>query len=345
MGDIRTTLGQKPSETTAKRKARKLRFVFWFTLSLIAIGLAGHFTKCRKYAHANGFTTTREYAEIRAAAEGRVERILHSSGDMVVSNAVLVRLESRAEEAALGEARARVAQAEAEITLLETQSADALKRHRNAVKLAEMELEHSRNNLELTRQLHDKSLASGRQLANDEFAVRRGEESLRALNEIDMTVSEKQIAALHRNAESLREAARRAEAALERREIRATLDGRLMKYTFYEGEIIRPDMVLFEIFKGPVNTMKIRIPERHAARVTTGLETQAQLATHRSIIPRRFNGRVEFIRPVVEGDGANNYRVAYCSLDLEGEDVPPGVTADTRIFISHASVWSHIFKP
>jgi len=345
MGDLRTTPGQKPLETTAGRKKKKRKIFFWFVFTILLIGAAGHFIPYPRYAYATGYTTTREYAEIRSAANGQVAQIFYSSGDMVASNAVLVRLESRAEEAALAEARARIAQAEAEITHLESQAADELKRHQNDIKLAEMDLGHSRKNLELTRQLHDKSLTSGRQLAADEFAVSRNGEALRALKEQDMTVKEKQIAAMRSNVESLGEVARRAEAALAQREVRATLDGMLMKYTFYEGEIIRPDMVLFEVFKGPVNTMKIRIPERYSARVTTGMEAKAQLATHRSVITRRFIGEVAFIRPVVEGDGTDNYRVAYCSLDLEDENVPPGVTVDTRIFIEYAPIWKHILEP
>jgi len=345
MGDLRTTTGEKPPETTAGRKKKKRKIFFWLIFSTAAICAAGHFIPYPRYAYATGYTTTREYAEIRSAAEGRVAQIFYSSGDMVESNAVLMRLESRAEEAALGEAKARIAQAQAEIKHLETQAADELKRHQNDVRLAGMDLEHSRKNLELTRQLHDKTLTSGRQLAADEFAVRRNEETLRALNEIDMTVKDKQIAAMRRNVESLEEVARRAEAALAQREVRATLGGLLMKYTFYEGEIIRPDMVLFEVFKGPVNTMKIRVPERYSARVATDMTAQALLATHRSLIPRRFKGEVAFIRPVVEGDGTANYRVAYCSIDLEGENVPPGVSVDTRIFIEYAPIWKHILEP
>jgi len=345
MGDLRTTPGQKPLETTAGRKKRKHKIFFWMLTGTAAVCAAGHYIPYPRFAYAAGYTTTREYAEIRSAAEGRVAQIFYSSGDMVESNAVLMRLESRAEEAALGEARARIAQAEARIVHLETLAADELKRHENDVKLAEMDLEFSRQNLELTRQLHEKSLTSGRQLATDEFAVKRNTEWLRTLKEQDMTVKEKEIAAMRRDVESLGEVARRAEAALAQREIRATLGGLLMKYTFYEGEIIRPDMVLFEVFQGPVNTMKIRIPERYSARVTTGMETKSQLATHRSLVPRRFRGEVAFIRPVVEGDGSDNYRVAYCSLDLEDEDVPPGVTVDTRIFIEYAPIWKHILEP
>jgi multidrug resistance efflux pump len=212
------------------------------------------------------------------------------------------------------------------------------------LKAAELELEHARRNLELTRQLFDKSLASGRQLSTDEFAVKRVEDALRALQEIDATVAGRQLEVLRQRVESSREAAERARVALEQRSVTAPIAGRLMRYTFYPGEIIRPDMVLYEIFDGPVNTMKVRVPERHAAHIHIGQAVQARLGTHRTIFIRRFPGEVAFMRPVVEGDGGDNYRVIYCTLDLEGEDVPPGTSAETRIRIGRSSFWMHVLE-
>ena len=66
---------------------------------------------------------------------------------------------------------------------------------------------------------------------------------------------------------------------------------------------------------------------------------------HRRIIPRRFPGEVAVLRDVVEGDGAANYRVAYCNIDLQGETVPPGTSVEARIRIGKSSVWMHILEP
>ena len=345
MGDVRTTTGQKPPETMQQRRSKLRRALRIVVALLLAIGAAGHFIKLPKYAYANGYATTVEYAEVRSAAEGRLAEILKTSGDEVKAGEALLRLEDGTERAAYEEANSKVAQGEAELTFREAEAADALRRHTNAIIAAEIELEQMRKTLELTRQLFDKSLTSGRQLSSDEFAVRRAEDRLRALREIDMSVSLKQIAALGENVAALREAANRAKAALELRTVRAPIAGRVVRYTFYVGEVIRPDMVLYEVFGGTVDTMKLRIPERYAARVRVGHPVGAKFGTHRRIIPRRFPGEVAVLRDVVEGDGAANYRVAYCNIDLQGETVPPGTSVEARIRIGKSSVWMHILEP
>ncbi len=345
MGDIRTTTGQKPPDTAFERKSKRMRILQALLIILTVIGLSGQFIQLPKYAYANGYSTTTGYAEVRSTIEGRVAEIVHSSGDEVQAGDVLMRLDDRTEKAVYDEAKAKVAEAEAEIAYREVEAVDALVRHQNSVKAAEMELEHSRKSLEMTRQLFEKSLTSGRQLSNDEFAVSKSEESLRALKEIDMTVVQKQLLMLRQKVESLREVAERTRVAMEQRTILAPIAGRVMRYTFYPGEVIRPDMVLFEIFVGEVNTMKIRVSERYAARVKVGQGVQARLGTHKTIIPRRFPGKVAFMRPVVEGDGGNNYRVVYCDLDLEGEVIPPGTSVEARIRLGKASIWMHILEP
>jgi multidrug resistance efflux pump len=345
MGDVRTTTGQKPPETMQQRRSKLSRALRIVVTLLLAIGAAGHFIKLPKYAYANGYATTVEYAEVRSAAEGRLAEIFKTSGDEVKAGEALLMLEDGTERAAYEEANSKVAQGEAELTFREAEAADALRRHTNAIIAAEIELEQMRKTLELTRQLYEKSLTSGRQLSSDEFAVRRAEDRLRALREIDMSVSLKQIAALRQNVAALREAANRAKAALELRTVHAPIAGRVVRYTFYVGEVIRPDMVLYEVFGGTVDTMKLRIPERYAARVRVGHPVGAKFGTHRRIIPRRFPGEVAVLRDVVEGDGAANYRVAYCNIDLQGETVPPGTSVEARIRIGKSSVWMHILEP
>lgn len=345
MGDTRTTTGQKPPETVSQRKSKARRIVYGFVFALILIGVLGQVIKIPKYAYANGYATTIGYAEVRCAVEGRVAEILHTSGDLVKTGDVLLRLEDGTEKAAYEEAMSKVAEGEAQLGFREAEWADSLKRHENDIQAAVMELEQMRKNLELTRQLFDKALTSGRQLSTDEFAVRRSEEKLRALKEIDMNVAQKQLSVLRQNVASLREAATRAKVALEQRSVKAPISGRVVRYTFYVGEMMRPDMVLYEVFEGKVNTMKLRVPERYAARIELGQKVGAKLGTHKRIIPRRFPGKVAVLRDVVEGDGADNYRVVYCDLDLQGEAVPPGTSVEARIYLGRTSIWMHVLEP
>jgi hypothetical protein len=132
---------------------------------------------------------------------------------------------------------------------------------------------------------------------------------------------------------------------LAQRVVRAPRDGRIVRYTFYVGELVRPDMVLYEVFEGDVDLLKLRIPERYATRVKPGMRVEAQLGTYRTLWPTRFKGKVDVLRDVVEGDGTRNYRVAYCTLERDGQEVAPGTSAEARIRVGRSSLWNVLLQP
>ena len=345
MGDVRTTTGEKPPATQNERRSRFARNVLVTLLVLAAIVGLGTVIRVPRYAPAAGYATTSGYAEVRSATTGKVDEILVTSGGEVRRGDVLVRLEDDEQRAAVAEARSLVSKGEAELALREAAAAESLRQHTNSLKLAEMDLAHARDQLDVTRQLHAKGLASGRQLSTDTFAVARGEEALRALREADMTLEGRQVEVLRREVETRRDALVRAEAALADRTVRAPADGKVVRYTFYVGEMIRPDMVLYEVFNGEVDTLKLRIPERYSGRVRPGMGLEAKLGSHLTLLPTWFQGEVTLLRDVVEGDGSSNYRVAYCRLDRNGVDIAPGTSADARIRVGSSSLWRLILEP
>jgi multidrug resistance efflux pump len=345
MGDVRTTTGEKLPPTATERRSRKWRVTLSILLVLTAIGVVGHAVHVPRYAPATGYATTSGYAEVRAATTGKIAAILSTSGAIVKEGDILVQLEDDAERAALAEAKSTVAKGEAELTYREAAVADGARQHANRIRAAEMDLSHARERLDVTKQLHAKGLASGRQLSDDEHGVAKGEDTVRALREIDLSVEARQLDVLRRDVETRREALTRAEAAVAQRAVRAPRGGRIVRYTFYVGELVRPDMVLYEVFDGEVDTLKLRIPERYAARVQPGMRVEAQLGTYRTLLPTRFKGKVDILRDVVEGDGTRNYRVAYCTLDREGHAVAPGTSADARIHVGRSSLWNVLLQP
>ncbi len=345
MGDVRTTTGEKLPPTATERRSRKWRVAGSMTLVLAGIVLAGTLVQVPRYAPASGYATTSGYAEVRSAITGRISAILATSGEDVRQGALLVQLEDDTERAALAEARTQVAKGEAELAYRQSAATDHERQHLNRIKAAEMDLAHARQRLEVTRQLHSRGLASGRQLSDDEHGVAKGEEAIRALREIDMTVEARQLEVLQREVETRQEVLARAEAALAQRSIRAPRDGRIVRYTFYVGELVRPDMVLYEVFEGEVNTLKLRIPERYAARIRPGMKVEAQLGTYRTLLPTRFKGTLDILRDVVEGDGTKNYRVAYCSFHRAGREVAPGTSVDARIRVGRSSLWMVLLQP
>ena len=334
MGDIRTTAGEEMPSTRSERSSRLLRNLGVALLTAAVVVATGFLIRVPKYAAASGYATTSVYAETRSATTGRIAEILVFSGDDVKAGDPLVRLEDDAERAAVGEARSQVAEAESRLSLKSASVAETLRAHNERLRLAELELSYAEEQLKLTRLLHDKGLVSGRKLSDDEFGVTRSRETLRSLRETDITIGQIEIDVLKQELATKREALERAEAALRDRTIRAPIAGRAFRYTFYVGELLRPDMVLYEVFDGEVN-----------ARVKPGQRVKLRLGTYRTLIPTRFYGQVEAMRDVVEGSGDNNYRVVYCSFDRKDWPVAPGTSANARIRIGRVSLWSLLFQP
>ena len=48
---------------------------------------------------------------------------------------------------------------------------------------------------------------------------------------------------------------------------------------------------------------------------------------------------VEALRNVIQTRGDNSYRVAYCSFDAQGLEIPPGTTAEARIYYGTTNFW------
>ena len=373
MGDIRTTRGVEPPAPKPERRRRAIRRTAVGLAIVAAVAAAGMVIRVPRRAYASGYATTLEYAEVRSAASGRVAEILARSGDVVEKGAPLLRLEDDAErtavaeaegsaaeaEAALAEAEAGIAKGEAELELRAAQRTENLRLHAASVKSAELDVAQAESRLALTRQLHEKGLASGRKLEDDQYSLSKAQEHLKSLQEKDLTLEDRQIEVLRRDVEvrrgslarlravldRARAAVEHARAALDQRTVLAPASGRVVRYTFYVGEMIRPDMVLYEIFGGEVRSLKLRVPEKSAGEVAVGMPLDVRLRTVRGLLPRRFPGKIDILRDVVEGTGDASYRVAYASFDPGDTPVTPGTTAEARIRTGTVPIWEFIVEP
>ena len=127
------------------------------------------------------------------------------------------------------------------------------------------------------------------------------------------------------------------------REIRAPIAGQVLRYEFVLGELVRPETLLYEIFGGDKQILKLRILERHALRVAVGNRYYAWLASYRGLQRIRFRGEVQHLRNVIQSDGQATYRVAFCSFDPQNNAVPPGTTAEAKIYYGKTYLWFFLF--
>lgn len=343
MGEYRTTTGEPlPNTPRVRRRLRRVlaqRLIMGSVL-VILIGFAIPVT--RRIA-ASGYVTADDYAEVRPAMVGQVAEICVRSGQPVRQGDVLVRLEDAAEQASLEEARSNVHRLEADVVRRAAELAEAARRRESELGLAKLHHEHAGTALALLEELSAKGLASGRALADQRMALAVAEAEWQSRREEDTTLAAKELEVMQRELESMRSAVHRAEARLAARHILAPVAGRVVRYEFVIGEQVTPESVLYEVFGGDALVLKLRIPERHAARVHAGAAYSARLDPYRGWGDRRFRGQVETLRAVIQSDSARNYRMAYCTFTPDERRVLPGTSAEARVTVGRSSLWAWLF--
>ncbi len=344
MGEYRSTTGEKMPSTTRERRRKRLRVTLTIALLVVVIVVLGNHLKVTRRVPASGYATTSLYAEVRAPALGQVVAIEQNSGDTVAAGTVLVRLDDAVERALLAEAESEARRSAAELAWREAELVEQHRERTNLIEVAAMTLEHARKRLEITEQLGGKGLASSRDIMEDNFRVRLAEAEYRRLAEADFQLAERQLSVLQQTLQSRQETVARARANFEAKTIRAPIDGQLFRHTFFIGEVVRPDIVLYEIFGGGDHVLRLRVPERYATRVATNQTVRLQLRTTQRLLRRKWlSGRLVHVRDAIQSEGNQTYRVLYCAFDPAGIPVPPGTSADAQIEVGRSTLWQMLF--
>lgn len=366
MGVLRVTRGEKlPLSQKAAAKRRNI-ILFLIIFFLLAIGIAGHVIKIDRYTIASGYVTTENYAEVRPPVTGIVSKIMVKSGEKVTQGQVLVQLNSEEEEALLAETKARVSKLQTEVERrkaemaidLERRGVDLLEQqraHKDNIAIAELQLQNARTRLKLTSELVAKGLKAANNLEDDKLKEQLAEVTLQSLQNKDFAVYEEllkrdrskydqEIAALANELRALEDAVRRVEARLQTRMIRAPIDGIVVRYEFVIGELLTPTSVIYEIFGGEKQVLKLRVSERHAMKVGVGQKYRARLSSYKGLIRQYFYGDVQYLRNVIQADGKSTYRMAYCDFEAGELHIPPGTTAEARIYYGKSSFWLYLFN-
>ncbi len=340
MGVVHTPGPGRPMPLPAKtRRWLARRMLLRLGAALVLVAIAGWFIRVPRVVWANGNVISEEYAEIRPAVAGTVQSIAAHSGDQVRRGDLLVQLDNAEALATLEEARRQMHKAEAELTRREAEVAEQKRRRAEDMAVVDLRLQNARSRLARIKELLSRGLVAGSALEDEQLKVDLIQAELESLRQQDMSVYDKELAVVREELAARREAVTRAEAAAQARAIRAPIDGQVLRYEFVTGEMVRPDVVLMEIFGGEGQVLKLRIPERHAARVKAGDPYRARLASYGGLRDIWFRGEVQHLRNVIQYEGASGYRVAYCSFDPQGRGVPPGATAEARVYCGRTRLW------
>lgn len=344
MSDYRTTTGEPLPEGAREKRRWRRRWVRRAAWIVGAVLVVGFLLPVRVRIAASGYVTTDDYAEVRPAEAGPVAAILAEAGQSVTKGDMLVRLDDRVQRAARDEAAAAVSRTEAQIASRTAAMEEQQRRHGHLITQAEIRLAHAEIVMKMTADLHAKGLDSGRSLEDRKTALALARSECERLRDEDATtLARKEIEVLQRELDMLRNALAKAEAQLQTRHILAPISGQAVRYEFVTGELVTPQNVLYEIFGGDRQILKLRIPERHAAQVTPGAPYKAVLSIYTGLGRHRFRGTVSALRSVIQSDNQQTYRMAYCTFDDDGRAVPPGTSAEARITVATVPFWFWMF--
>ncbi|OPZ25716.1 MAG: multidrug resistance protein MdtN [Lentisphaerae bacterium ADurb.BinA184] len=342
MGDYRTTTGEPLPPPTRVRRARLWRGLLvglFLVGGILALGLI---YRIERYVPAVGYVTTEEFAEVRAPISGTVAEIVVDTGVQVSQGDVLIRLDAAQQVAALEEAKAQLSRIQAEAARRQIEIAERKRTLAEETAVAQLRLTNAVRKLERTRELVAKGLAAGSQLEDLELQRDLSEADVNSLRNRDLSLFERELEGVGQEVKAHEDGVRLAELRVASREVRAPISGQVLRYDFVLGEMVQPDRVLMELFGGARQVLRLKVAERYAAMVAAGQRYTARLASYRGTNEVIFTGAVENLRNVIEGDGERTYRVAYCSFEANGRPVPPGTSAEARIYYGDSTFWHYL---
>lgn len=339
MGEYRTTEGYDPPLPREQRKARLRLYVLAGLLVLTAMAMLLVNLRLPRHVSASGIVTAEDYAEVRSPLSGKVAAIKVDCGQPVVEGQLLVQLENATALAELASARKQVAKAEAELLYFEARTRERERRQLLDKEAATLTVDYHRERLRLTRELAERGLAGGRDVADHLYSLQLAEIDLKLLRDSDPEPDIKQAEVLRREIAVRREEEARAEARLDERRITAPIGGTVLRYPFYPGEVVRPETILFEVFGGKGRILRLRVPERFAAEVLPGQECRAKLRSLGATSPRWVEGRIISVREAIQSEGRQSYRVVYAAIAPGPLTIPHGSTAEASIRTGKAPLW------
>jgi len=342
MSDFRTTTGNSPPESRKERRQRRRRIVITAGILVLLAVISGALVRVDRYAACSGYVTTENHAEVRSATVGKVAEILVFTGNRVRKGDVLVHLDDSEERAMLNEEQDRKHKIEAELSRLQLEIAEEKRLLAEGVAIAKLGLVDARARCRRTQQLLDNGLVAASAIQDARLKENLAQAELNSLLNKDHTIYEKRIDVLEGEIQTQQAVVNRAEVRARLKVITTPVEGQVLRYGFTVGELVTPNVVLYEIFGDNDKILKLHIGERHAMRVMPGNRYRARLGPYRGLRRVWFEGTVIGLRDVIQGEKDQRYRMAKCTFDAGGRNVPVGTTADARVHYGKSCLLSYL---
>jgi multidrug resistance efflux pump len=342
MGDYRTTTGEAHPLPNSEKRRRLMRVGIRAAGLAVVLGLFGGVLRVERRVPAAGYVTAEDYAQVRPTIAGVVASILAPSGAHVAVGADLVQLDASEQQATLEGARSQLRKATADLSRREAEIAQQKKLLSDQIALARLRVKNAQIRLARAQELETRGLGAPTTVEDIGLQLEIARAELTSLETRDLTAYARELEVLRHEVESRSDSVARAEAQVRQRRIAAPIGGQVVRYDFVVGELVRPDTVLYEVFGGKTQILKLRIAERYATLVQPGQAYRARLTSYGGLRRTWFRGKVQFLRNVIQMDGQRSYRTVYCTFDAGAHDVPPGTTAEAKIAAGRVSLWAYL---
>jgi len=281
----------------------------------LLIGLAGILGGVPTYAGAQNYLGYVEAQYIRAAptSAGRLTAVLVSRGQKVSAGTIIATLDDTLEQAQMNEVRAKLAQAQAQVTDLESaRRTGEINVIEQQLKQAQAQLKLSRAQADRIRPLAKTGVASAQNLDQALMAVTRDEARVRELeSQADLarqaTGRDFVIAGARANLESAKAMLAQAEWRLSERRILASADGTISDLIYRPGEMVNAGSAVALIIS-PAHTMaRFYVPQRDLAQIQIGTKVDLRCDGCTKPIIAQISyiaSESEFTPPVIYSDQA-----------------------------------------
>lgn len=319
----------RPPRTVKRRMKWKLILLF-FVLLIGGVIAASLMINIELKIQGIGYITTDDEVELRPSVEGTIGQVLFHDGQTVNPGDLIIQLRADVQKAAFEEAQSDLKAKTAQLE--ETRMSLALRQKRRDAQLyqAKQELELAQRKLKRMEDAgggFSRSELEDTQLKVAVMTSRVSELSL-AYDELD----QKQLQVMEEQVTAAQKRVLLHKAEVEAREIHATMTGQVYFNRFEEGEVVKPEHVLGQIFDTKAWVVKVRIPERYLGRVKIGQELKVETAAYWAWQHGYLSGKITRMIPVVDtqstGDG-----VFYVEAEIPapGYELQPGMTATAWI--------------
>ena len=281
--------------------------------------------------------------ELTAETNEPIVAVHVAEGERVTAGQVLIEQDSRRAAARLAEAEAALAQLQARLDeLVRGPRAELISAARANLEGASRDLEFREGELERTREVHARGLASPDALDRAQAALDTSQASLKLRRaQLQELLAGTTVEELTQAEQAVRQAAARRDTAridLERTSLRAPVDGVADTRLFEIGERPNPGQAIMIVLGGEQPHARVYVPERLRAHVRAGSAVEVRIDG----LDRAIAGTVRWVASeaaftpyfaLTERDRGRLTYAAKVDLDISGERLPDGVPVEAEFGI------------